>query len=129
MKVSSFSYWKRATIELQTIRRELYFFHAVALSLADKAFLIAPPRGRENRPQPGLCTYGFDYLSDELAPLGLASLRLEPYPHALCKKRTAAAVSPAGANLGDVINSVRAYSATAGFGCFTTDAAERDVLS
>jgi hypothetical protein len=34
-----------------------------------------------------LLHHGFDYLSDELAPVDLDSLRLQPYPHALCLKK------------------------------------------
>lgn len=79
---------KELTIELQKIRRELYFLHAAALSLADKALVIAAGSGTgKSTTAWALLHHGFDYLSDELAPVDLDSLRLEPYPHALCLKR------------------------------------------
>jgi hypothetical protein len=79
---------KELTIEIQKIRRELYFLHAAALSLADKAFLIAAASGTgKSTTAWALLHHGFDYLSDELAPVDLDSLRLEPYPHALCLKK------------------------------------------
>lgn len=79
---------KELTVELQKIRHELYFLHAAALSLADKAFLIAAASGTgKSTTAWALLHHGFDYLSDELAPVDLDSLRLEPYPHALCLKK------------------------------------------
>ena len=35
----------------------------------------------------GLLHHGFNYLSDELAPIELDTLEVLPYPHALCLKR------------------------------------------
>jgi hypothetical protein len=79
---------KELTIELQKIRRELYFLHAAALSLAGQAFLIVAPSGTgKSTTAWALLHHGFDYLSDELAPVDLDSLRLQPYPHALCLKK------------------------------------------
>jgi serine kinase of HPr protein (carbohydrate metabolism regulator) len=79
---------KELTIELQKIRRELYFIHAAALSLAGQALLIAAPSGTgKSTTAWALLHHGFEYLSDELAPVDLKSLRLEPYPHALCLKK------------------------------------------
>ena len=119
---------KELTIELQKIRHELYFLHAAALNLADKAFLIAAASGTgKSTTAWALLHHGFDYLSDELAPVDLDSLRLERI-HMRHVKKSTPAVSPGSANLADVINSARACSATAGFRCFTIDAAEPDVL-
>jgi hypothetical protein len=79
---------KGLTIELQKIRRELYFIHAAALSFAGQGFLIAAPSGSgKSTTAWALLHHGFDYLSDELAPVDLGSLRLQPYPHALCLKK------------------------------------------
>jgi len=82
-----FTLEKELTIELQKIRRELYFLHAAALSRGGQGFLIAAPSGTgKSTTTWALLHHGFDYLSDELAPLDLDSLRLQPYPHALCLK-------------------------------------------
>ncbi|HEX6440174.1 MAG TPA: hypothetical protein VF182_23865 [Candidatus Binatia bacterium] len=79
---------KELTIELQKIRRELYFIHAAALSFAGQGFLIAAPSGTgKSTTTWALLHHGFDYLSDELAPVDLSSLRVQPYPHALCLKK------------------------------------------
>jgi hypothetical protein len=79
---------KELTIELQKIRRELYFLHAAALSLGGQGFLIAAPSGTgKSTTAWALLHHGFDYLSDELAPVDLNSLQLQPYPHALCLKK------------------------------------------
>lgn len=79
---------KELTIELQKIRRELYFLHAAALSLAGRALLIVAASGTgKSTTAWALLHHGFDYLSDELAPVALDSLRVQPYPHALCLKR------------------------------------------
>ena len=79
---------KELTIELQKIRRELYFLHAAALSLAGRGLLIAAPSGTgKSTTAWALLHHGFDYLSDELAPVALDSLQVQPYPHALCLKK------------------------------------------
>ena len=79
---------KELTIELQKIRRELYFLHAAALSQAGQALLIVAASGTgKSTTAWALLHHGFDYLSDELAPVALDSLRVQPYPHALCLKK------------------------------------------
>jgi hypothetical protein len=79
---------KELTIELQKIRRRLYFLHAAALGLACRALLIVAASGTgKSTTTWALLHHGFDYLSDELAPLDLDSLQVEPYPHALCLKK------------------------------------------
>jgi hypothetical protein len=79
---------KDLTIELQKIRRDLYFLHAAALGLSQRAFLIVAASGKgKSTTTWALLQHGFDYLSDELAPLTLDSLQVHPYPHALCLKK------------------------------------------
>ena len=79
---------KELTIELQKIRRELYFLHAAALSFAGQGLLVVAASGTgKSTTAWALLHHGFDYLSDELAPLDLDSLRIQPYPHALCLKK------------------------------------------
>ena len=79
---------KELTIELQKLRRELYFLHAAALSLAGQSLLIAAPSGTgKSTTAWALLHHGFEYLSDELAPVDLDSFWLQPYPHALCLKK------------------------------------------
>ena len=76
------------TIELQKIRRRLYFLHAAALGFASRALLIVAASGMgKSTTAWALLHHGFDYLSDELAPLDLDSLQVQPYPHALCLKK------------------------------------------
>jgi hypothetical protein len=79
---------KELTIDLQKIRRELYFLHAASLSLAGQGLLIVAASGRgKSTTAWALLHHGFDYLSDELAPVDLGSLRVQFYPHALCLKK------------------------------------------
>jgi hypothetical protein len=78
---------KDLTIELERQRRELYFIHAAALALAGAAVLLVAPSGTgKSTTAWGLLHHGFRYLSDELAPVDLETMRVFPYPHALCLK-------------------------------------------
>jgi hypothetical protein len=79
---------KDMTIELQKLRRDLYFIHAAALTVSRRAFLLvgASQKGKSTMTW-ALLHHGFSYLSDELAPLNLDALEVLPYPHALCLKR------------------------------------------
>ncbi len=76
------------TIELQKRRAELYFLHAAAVELEGKAaLLVAASGGGKSTTTWGLLHHGFGYLSDELAPLDLMTMRVHAYPRALCLKR------------------------------------------
>jgi hypothetical protein len=83
-----FLFEKDLTIELQKLRRDLYFLHAAALEFAGKALLLAAASGQgKSTTTLGLLHHGYRYLSDELGPVDLARMEVYPYPHALCLKQ------------------------------------------
>jgi len=129
MKVS-FLLEKELTIELQKIRRELYFLHAAALSLADKAFL------NRGSPGTGKSTTVWALLHHDAITCAMSSLRFmcilcgsNRITCALFKKRAAANILPASAKRAHIIDSACPGSAIAEFLRFAADAAERDFLS
>ncbi|MGH7847156.1 MAG: hypothetical protein ACREQW_18580, partial [Candidatus Binatia bacterium] len=78
---------KDLTIELQKLRRDLYFVHAAGLARARRAVLLVAASGKgKSTTSWALLHHGFGYLSDELAPLDLDRLEVQPYAHALCLK-------------------------------------------
>jgi hypothetical protein len=78
---------KDLTVELQLLRRDLYFLHAAALATTDSAMLVVGASGAGKSTLCwALCHHGFRYLSDELAPIDLVRLDVHAYPHALCLK-------------------------------------------
>lgn len=79
---------KDLTFELQRLRPELYFLHAGVVARDGRALVCAAGSGGGKSTFVwALLHHGFRYLSDELAPVALASLEVQPYPHALCLKR------------------------------------------
>ena len=75
------------TLELQRVRANLYFLHAAALEWAGKACLFVAPSGSgKSTTTWGLLHHGLGYLSDELGPVDLNTLKVHPYPHAICLK-------------------------------------------
>jgi hypothetical protein len=83
-----FLFEKDLTIELQKLRRDLYFVHAAALGYSGRAFLLVAASGNgKSTTTWALLHHGFGYLSDELGPLNLDHLEVQPYPHALCLKK------------------------------------------
>lgn len=79
---------KDITVELQKRRPDLYFLHAAALEWHGKAYLLAADSGSgKSTTAWALLHHGFRYLSDELSAIDLKSMRVHPYPHALCLKQ------------------------------------------
>ncbi len=79
---------KDLTIELELSRKDLFFVHGAVLELDGKAFLISAPSGSgKSTTTWALLHHGFNYLSDELAPIEIDSLRILPFPHALNQKK------------------------------------------
>ncbi len=82
-----YSFEKSITIELQKLRKELLFIHAAALEHGGRtSLLIAPSGSGKSTTTWALLNNGFKYLSDELAPIDLNTLKIHLYPHALCLK-------------------------------------------
>ncbi len=74
-------------VALQLLHPELYFLHAAVLARNGSAFLFpAPPGSGKSTLAWALLNRGFEYLSDELAPLNLETLEVLPFPRPLCLK-------------------------------------------
>jgi hypothetical protein len=74
-------------IELQKLRRDLYFVHAAVLTVSDIAFmLVAKPGGGKSTVCWALSHSGFSYLSDELGPVDLETLEIHRYTRAVTLK-------------------------------------------
>jgi len=79
---------KDITIELQKLRRDLYFVHAAVLEFAGKAvMLVGTNKSGKSTTAWALLQQGFYYLSDELGPVDLKTLEVYPYPRALWLRR------------------------------------------
>ena len=79
---------KDMTVELELQRKDLFFVHGAAITLDNKAILISAPSGSgKSTTTWALLHHGFDYMSDELAPIELESLNVQPFPHALNQKK------------------------------------------
>ena len=80
---------KIITIDLQLQRTDLYFVHSSALERDGGVIMIAAESGTgKSTTSWALLQHGFNYLSDELAPVDPVNLVVHPYPHALCLKAT-----------------------------------------
>jgi hypothetical protein len=78
---------KDVTIWLQLERRDLFFVHAAAIARGSQVVVLTAPSGTgKSTFVLSLVENGCEYLSDELAPIDLHTLAVEPYPHALCLK-------------------------------------------
>jgi hypothetical protein len=74
-------------VDLQKLRRDLYFVHAAVLEHRGLAVMLVAPSGvGKSTTAWALAHHGFGYLSDELAPINLESLQVQSYPRALCLK-------------------------------------------
>jgi hypothetical protein len=74
-------------IELQKLRRDLYFVHAAVLTVADLAFmLVARPGVGKSTLCWALSHHRFPYLSDELGPVDLETLEVHRYTRAVTLK-------------------------------------------
>lgn len=82
-----YTFEKDLTLALQGQRPDLYFIHAAAVETEGSAVLLVAPSGTgKSTTAYGLLHEGFRYLSDELAPVDLQTMAVQPYPHALCLK-------------------------------------------
>jgi len=79
---------KAITVDLQKQRPDLLFLHAAAIEWQGKAYLFAADSGSgKSTTTWAMLHHGFGYLSDELSPIDPESIRVLPYPHALCLKQ------------------------------------------
>jgi len=77
-----------ASVAVQRLRQDLYFLHAAAAEMEGRAYLlVAESGGGKSTTLWGMLHHGWSYLSDELAPIELSSMRVHAYPRALCLKR------------------------------------------
>ncbi len=75
---------KSITIEIQKLRKDLLFLHASALEYDGRACLLVAPSGNgKSTTTWALLHSGFQYMSDELAPIDPGSMQVHLYPHAL----------------------------------------------
>ena len=79
---------KAIIVAIQERRSDLLFLHAAALERDGAVWLFVGESGAgKSTTAWGLLHHGFSYLSDELAPIDLGTLKVFPYPHALSLKR------------------------------------------
>ena len=83
----AFALEKDLTVELQLRRRDLLFLHAAAIEWRGYVVLLAAASGSgKSTTAWALLHHGLRYLSDELAPIDLGTMGVNPFPHALCLK-------------------------------------------
>jgi hypothetical protein len=79
---------KDVIVETQKLRPDLYFVHAAVLAFRDHAVALVAPSGfGKSTTTWALLHHGFEYLSDEIAPIEPRTLRVLPFPRALCLKK------------------------------------------
>jgi len=78
---------KTITIELQHLRPDLFFVHGAALAWKERVAIVsAPPGTGKSTLTLVALQLGFEYFSDELAPIDLRRLTVYPYPRAVYLK-------------------------------------------
>ena len=78
---------KDVIVETQKLRPDLYFVHAAVVAFRGHAIALVAPSGfGKSTTTWALLHHGFQYLSDEIAPIDLRRLRVLPFPRALCLK-------------------------------------------
>lgn len=71
-------------VHLQRRRPELFFVHSAVLELEGRAVLLVAPSGAgKSTTTWALAHHGFRYVTDELAPIDMASLSVHAFPRAL----------------------------------------------
>ena len=79
---------KKLTVDAQLRRQDLYFVHGGVLRSRAGAFVLSGKSGSGKSTLTwALLHNGFEYLSDELAPIDLNRFSVHPYPHAICLKK------------------------------------------
>jgi hypothetical protein len=74
-------------IQLQRLRPDLLFLHAAVLTYEGAAHVLTGRSGAgKSTTCWGLLHRGLGYLSDELAPIRLPDMTVQPFPRALCMK-------------------------------------------
>jgi hypothetical protein len=80
---------KDLIIETQKLRPDLYFVHAAVVAFGGHAIALVAPSGfGKSTTTWALLHHGFKYLSDEIAPIDPRTLRVLPFPRALCLKNS-----------------------------------------
>jgi hypothetical protein len=75
-------------LELQRLRPDLYFVHAAVVVHRDRAVMLVAKSGvGKSTLCWALLHHGFGYLSDELGPIDVKTLDVQPYGRALMVKR------------------------------------------
>jgi len=78
---------KDITVDIQYLCNSLFFMHGAALERNGELLLLTGRSGAgKSTTTWGLLNNGFNYLSDELAPINLETMHVSPYPHAVCLK-------------------------------------------
>ncbi len=79
---------KDITVEIQYMCKSLFFMHGAALEKNGELLLLTGRSGAgKSTTTWGLLNNGFNYMSDELAPINLDTMNVSPYPHAVCLKQ------------------------------------------